>query len=213
MVVVHKTFMRVFSIFSVIGSLFFASQIPANAETKFKSIPTQYIATLENKEAKSGKGAEGWGLWSVDPGPRGVRLSSYDTLVSSGSTAPTGWQFNQSDWWLEEHGLIMEAPQVGMPAGKYLVTGNREVQATLTVFEKDANGSQAWELSDNATIYDVTHLRCRAARYQPSSEAASCKPSSVNESYFPMTLGVAMPDVKDCSKKDYAVLFIIGVEE
>lgn len=187
--------------------------LPAHAQTKFKSVPTQYIATLEKKDAKSGNGAEAWSIWTVDPGPRGVRLSSYQTLVSNGSTAPTGWQFNATDWWLEEHGLIMEAPKVGIAAGKYLVTGNREVQATLTVFPKDANGSQKWELSDNATIYDVTHLRCRAARYQPKAGSGSCNPSNVDESYFPMTLGISMPDVKNCSKEDYAVLFIIGVEE
>ena len=25
--------------------------------------------------------------------------------------APAGWTFDAEDWWLEEHGLIMEAPE------------------------------------------------------------------------------------------------------
>ena len=41
----------------------------------------------------------------------------------------------QSDWWLEEHGLIMEKPSFPLPAGKYMVTGDREVTTELTVTE------------------------------------------------------------------------------
>ncbi len=184
----------------------------ANAGTSFKAVPTQYLAALAEPGASSGTGAELWGLWRLDPGPRGVRLGSYQNLVSNGGVAPANWQFDGGDWWLEEHGLIMEAPEFPVPPGKYLVTGNRDVKSVLTVFPKDANGAQRWELADGATIYDVTHLRCRSARYTPAAANKSCSPASVQQNDFPVTPGAAMPPVENCSKQDYAVLFIIGVE-
>jgi hypothetical protein len=39
----------------------------------------------------------------------------------------------QGDWWLEEHGLIMEKPSFPLPAGKYMVTGDREITTELTI--------------------------------------------------------------------------------
>ncbi len=54
-----------------------------------------------------------------------MRLRNYETLVAAGGTAPANWSFDAEDWWLEEHGLIMEAPTLGLPPGRYLVTGNR----------------------------------------------------------------------------------------
>jgi hypothetical protein len=192
--------------------LLLSSQSQVNAETKFKPIQTQFIAASAGPDAKSGAGAETWGLWTVDPGPRGVSLKSYPRLVANESVAPAGWQFDAKDWWLEEHGLIMEAPAFGMPVGKYLVTGDRETKAVLTVFPKDAAGSQRWELSDGATIYDVTHLRCRAARYKPETANSSCTPEGARQSDFPMSPAIAMPEVNNCTKQDYAVLFVIGVE-
>jgi hypothetical protein len=41
----------------------------------------------------------------------------------------------QGDWWLEEHGLIMEKPDFPLPVGKYMVTGDREVTTELTIAE------------------------------------------------------------------------------
>ena len=131
-------------------------------------IPTQYVAALGDPRSNSGTGAEAWGLWAVDPGPRGVRLSKYETLKAAGGVAPAKWTFDGSDWWLEEHGLIMERPSFPIAAGKYVVTGGREVTAVLTIHPKGDDGVQRWELNDNATLYDVTHLRCRAARYSPA---------------------------------------------
>ena len=55
-----------------------------SAETIIKRIPTQYIAALGDPAAKSGVGAENWGLWPVDPGPRGVRLTGYSSLKEVG---------------------------------------------------------------------------------------------------------------------------------
>lgn len=185
---------------------------PTLAENGFKPIPTQFIAARAAPTATSGSGAEAWGLWTLDPGPRGVRLRNYEALVAAGGTAPANWSFDAGDWWLEEHGLIMEAPTLGLPPGRYLVTGNRAAQAVLTVSPKDASGAQAWSLSCGATVYDVTHLRCRSARYRPNAAGKACTPASVPAERFPVAPGDAMPPVANCSKVDYAVLFIIGIE-
>ena len=48
----------------------------AKAATTFKPIPTQFLAALGSPLAGSGTGAENWGLWTLDPGPRGVRRMS-----------------------------------------------------------------------------------------------------------------------------------------
>lgn len=181
------------------------------AETIIKRIPTQYIATLGDKTAKSGIGAETWGLWPVDPGPRGVRLTGYAGLKDSGGIAPRGWKFDNADWWLEEHGLIMEQPTFPIVPGKYVVTGNRDVTATLTVHPKGADGIQHWELNNGATLYDVTHLGCRAARYTPAS-TNSCTPEHADQQNFPVFPGDTMPPVGGCNKQDYQVLIVVGME-
>jgi hypothetical protein len=59
-------------------------------EMKFQRVPMQYIAALGAEDATSGSGAQAWGLWRVDPGPRGVRLKDYDKLQSEGGRAPAG---------------------------------------------------------------------------------------------------------------------------
>lgn len=179
----------------------------------FRRIRTQFIAALGDPDAKSGSNAQQWGLWRRDPGPRGVWLNRYDRLIASDGIAPAGWKFDSSDWWLEEHGLIMESPDFPLPPGQYLVTGDREVTAVLTIHANEAGGIQRWELADGATIYDVTHLRCRSARYAPATNAALCSPSKASMADFPVTPGAEMPPVEDCDKQDYAVLFVIGVAE
>lgn len=184
---------------------------PAAAETAFRRIPTQFIAALGEAGATSGTGAETWGLWRLDPGPRGVRLDGYAALQAAGGVAPADWTFDGADWWLEEHGLIMERPELALAPGKYVVTGNREVVSVLTIHAKDVDGAQRWELADGATLHDVTHLRCRSARYRPATGAGSCSPAKVQGSAFPVAPGASMPPVDGCSKQDYAVLFVIGV--
>ena len=181
------------------------------AETVIKRIPTQYIAALGEPTAKSGIGAETWGLWPVDPGPRGVRLTGYSSLKEAGGIAPRGWKFDNTDWWLEEHGFIMEQPTFPIVPGKYMVTGNRDVMATLTVHPKGADGIQHWELDHGATLYDVTHLGCRAARYTPAT-ANSCTPEHVDQENFPVFPGAVMPPVGGCNKQDYQVLIVVGME-
>lgn len=39
---------------------------------------------LGDPKASRGASAGAWGIWRVDPGPRGVRLSNYNKLASSG---------------------------------------------------------------------------------------------------------------------------------
>jgi hypothetical protein len=106
----------------------------------------------------------------------------------------------------------MEQPDFPVPAGRYLVTGDREVTTMLTIHPVDAKGAQRWELADGAKLYDVTHLPCRSARYTPISGTGTCTPAKARQSEFPVTPGAAMPAVEGCKKQDYAVLFVIGVE-
>ena len=178
----------------------------------FKRIPVQFIAALGEPEATSGSNAQDWGLWRFDPGPRGVRLSRYDSLQKSGGVAPAGWRFDNADWWLEENGLIMEQPEFPLEPGRYLVTGDREVTTVLTVYPSDNNGNRRWELADDATLDDVTHLGCRSARYTPANGAAACSPAEAPRDAFRVAPGAAMPPVAGCVKQDYAVLFVIGIE-
>lgn len=185
----------------------------AIAETAYRRIATQYIAALGDKNLNSGTGAEKWGLWAVDPGPRGVKLRDYETLVGvEGGVAPAGWRFDSGEWWLEEHGLLMEKPAFPIPAGKYVVSGAREVTAVLTIHPKGADSTQKWELDKGASLYDVTHLRCRAARYTPES-ANSCSPTKAQVATIPVPPGEAMPMVSGCKAEDFQVLIVIGMVE
>jgi hypothetical protein len=181
----------------------------------FRPVRTQFIAALAEPGARAGTGAETWGLWPVDPGPRGVRLGRFDALQAAGGVAPAGWRFDAGDWWLEENGLIMEPPQFPLAPGRYLVTGDREVTTVLTVYPEDGDGRRRWELADGATIYDVTHLGCRSARYSPlpGAAAAACTPAGAPRDAFRVAPGAPMPPVPGCAKQDYAVLFVIGIED
>lgn len=184
----------------------------ASADTvRFKRIPTQFIAALAEPGATRGTGAETWGVWDIDPGPRGVWLKDFGQLLSSGGVAPASWTFDPGDWWLDENGLIMEKPDFPLPPGRYLVTGRRTATAILTIHPAGEDGVQAWELGNRATIYDVTHLKCRSARYTPV-DGGSCSPGKADKGNFPVAPGGLMPPVDGCKKQDYTVLFIIGVE-
>jgi hypothetical protein len=52
---------------------------------------TQFIVALGNPDATSGSGTQSWGLWRQDPGPRGVRLDSYEQLKATGKFGPGFW--------------------------------------------------------------------------------------------------------------------------
>eukprot|EP00287_Rhodomonas_sp_CCMP768_P008829 CAMPEP_0196738520 /NCGR_PEP_ID=MMETSP1091-20130531/15854_1 /TAXON_ID=302021 /ORGANISM="Rhodomonas sp., Strain CCMP768" /LENGTH=217 /DNA_ID=CAMNT_0042082491 /DNA_START=152 /DNA_END=805 /DNA_ORIENTATION=- len=196
---------------AVFAGVSLATEVTAGPKLKgFQRIRTQFIAALGDPKASSGSGASQWGLWRKDPGPRGVWLRQFADLEKAGGVAPAGWKFDRNDWWLEEHGLIMEAPEFPMPPGRYLVTGGREVTTVLTVTPPDAKGEQQWSLEDDAKLFDVTHLPCRSARYTPNGGGS---PATAKETDFPVTPGAEMPAVQGCNKQDYAVLFVIGVEK
>jgi hypothetical protein len=182
-------------------------------EMKFERVPMQYIAALGGEGESSGSGAQAWGLWPVDPGPRGVRLKDYEKLQQADGRAPAGWQLDNTDWWLEENGLLMEQPEFPLAPGRYMVTGGREVTTVLTVHPADEQGDSRWELADDATLYDVTHLGCRSARYTSAlgADANSCSPANAPQSAFRVAAGAEMPPVEGCAKQDYAVLFVIAV--
>jgi hypothetical protein len=180
-------------------------------QTQFTRVAPQYIAALGDPTANSGNNAQTWGLWRVDPGPRGIPLSRYERLIEVGGVAPSNWRFDSRDWWLEEHGLIMEKPTFPLRPGKYLVTGGREVTTVLTVHRPDKDGNQRWELGDRAKLYDVTHLACRSARYTPATSPNACSPANAPRAEFQVAPGRPMPRVDGCNKQDYAVLIVIGV--
>lgn len=183
----------------------------ANEASTFRSVHTQFIAALGEPTANSGSGAESWGLWRRDPGPRGVWLRNFgEQLEASGGIAPAGWSFDSSDWWLDENGLIMEQPVYSLPAGKYIVTGDRETIAMLIVHPADANGEMRWQLGNGVNLHDVTHLPCRSARYTSATSGSSCSPSLARQTEFPVEPGGVMPAVEGCNKQDYSVLFIIA---
>ena len=195
----------------VIAALTHPAHAQGQMHLKFKRISTQFIAALGAPEATSGTGAQSWGLWRRDPGPRGVWLARYEQLKAAEGVAPAQWKFDSQDWWLEENGVLMEKPEFPVPPGHYLVTGDREVTTVLTIHPADSEGVSRWELHNGATLYDVTHLPCRSARYTPVTDKDSCSPANANQSAFPVTPGAPMPPVEGCNKQDYAVLFVIGV--
>ena len=196
---------------SAFAAIFTARAATPALAAKYNRIPLQYIAALAPEGAKSGTSAETWGLWREDPGPIGVWLRLYQTLRQVGGIGPTGWRFDIDDWWLDENGLIMKAPDFPIPAGQYYVTNGEEHISLLTVDAPDENGKQSWSLSDDKTIANVTHGPCRSARYTPNDGTGSCSPENADRSVFPLKPGESPPDVKACHKKEYAVLIVFGL--
>src|SRR6201993_2432548 len=105
----------------------------------------------------------------------------------------------------------MEKPTFPLPPGKYLVTGDRQVTTVLTIHPKDKDGNERWELADGATLYDVTHLGCRSARYTPETGNTACAPANVQPRVFRVNPGAPRPAVNGCHKQDYAVLIVVGL--
>jgi hypothetical protein len=192
-------------------SLSIGSVALAEQPVVFKRISAQFIAALGDPAANSGTGAQNWGYWSEDPGPRGVWLSMYPVLRATGGHAPARWRFDIEDWWLDENGLLMEKPDFPIAAGQYMVTGAREVTTVLTVHPADENGEMRWELAENASLHDVTHMPCRSARYTPAVAGEKCSPANADKSQFKVAPGSLMPDVPGCHKQDYSVLIVIGI--
>jgi len=202
----RRTFLGAAASTALVPSAATASYLP-----KIRRVKTQYIATTARPAESRGTGAQNWGIWRRDPGPRGVWVQRYDELKAAGGRADANWQFDKKDWWIDENGVLMENPVFPLPPGKYYVTGNRTVRSILTVHPKDESGEMKWRLNFSANIHDVTHLECRAGRYRPVGDIATCTPNDVDRSVFPIKPGQQMPTVPGCTLKDYAVLFVIGI--
>ncbi|KAH8092267.1 hypothetical protein JL720_5235 [Aureococcus anophagefferens] len=159
--------------------------------------PIQFVAALGDPTA-AGTGAQDWGIWRADPGPRGVRLG-LEQLEKGKATA--GWAFDGNDWWLEarpDH----EQPDP-LPAGKYVVAA-----AVHGARRRQGGG---WTLRDGS-LYDVTHLPCRSARYTPPPGGACC-PRAPREGLPVTPGGAAMPASRALLEAGLRRLFIVGVED
>eukprot|EP00978_Attheya_sp_CCMP212_P012296 scaffold30530_cov43-Attheya_sp.AAC.3 len=168
----------------------------------------EYVAALAPSPKDSSGFGETWGLWTMDPGPRGVSSQTYSSLSSNNNNImPAGWKLDPNDFWIEEHGLLMETPSFPLTSGQYLVTGGKLTTAILSYDKKN----NSWQLASPqngkpVALDDVTHGPCRAARYHGGS------PQSINPRDFPVRPGALMPHVPGCEKQDYSVLFVIGKE-
>ncbi|MEM7240779.1 MAG: hypothetical protein AAF429_01205 [Pseudomonadota bacterium] len=178
----------------------------------YKNAPIHFIASLGAADATSGDGAETWGIWYGDPATRSVWLSMYPLIRQMGGFTPANWRIEEDDWWLDENGLIMQPPNFPIPAGKYLVTGDREVTTILTIEKPDESGNMKWSLKEGM-IYDVTHLPCRSSRYTPLNGSGTCLPDQADKRMFPIPVGYPLPSLEACHKQDYAVLIVIGLPE
>jgi len=83
------------------GSLIWAfglQQLASGADvSKFRRIEPQFIAALGDSAATSGNGAQLWGIWNQDPGPRACMLDHYPQLKATG-VAPAQWKFEARFW-------------------------------------------------------------------------------------------------------------------
>src|ERR1700744_3347647 len=59
-------------------------QASGAALSKFRRIEPQFIAALGDPAATSGNGAQAWGFWNQDPGPRACKLDHYPQLQATG---------------------------------------------------------------------------------------------------------------------------------
>jgi hypothetical protein len=133
----------------------------------------------------------------------------YDKFIKAkGGRTRAGWMVNEDNFWIEECGRIMEPPDFPVPPGRYWVTGGRQATSILTIDDS----KDEWGLDTGVRLYDVTHLPCRAARYWPN-QTGEGSPAMADLSHFPVQPAAAMPTIKGCTKQDYAVLFVIGVED
>ena len=96
-------------------------------------------------------------------------------------------------------------------ATQYFVTNGEEHFSLLTIEDPDAEGKQSWSLSDDKKLANVTHGPCRSARYTPEGENGTCSPEYADRSAFPLKPGESPPLVSGCTRKNYAVLIVIGI--
>ena len=136
---------------------------PPIVDGRWISVAGHYLAAdpgMAHSGDTDGTGATAWGIWRTDPGNNGVLFRDIPTLEGTGfspSAYTNHWKFKPEEWWVEEHGMIMPAPE-HLPAGKYKVVWlNRqrypshrlpEGGVVLTVTH------DRWTLSDGATLHD-----------------------------------------------------------
>ena len=80
----------------------FVNRTHTMAAAKFQRVRTQFIAALGDPKASGGDNATQWGIWTVDPGPRGVPIGQWKQLEAADGVAPAGWKHDPADWWVEE---------------------------------------------------------------------------------------------------------------
>ena len=127
------------------GAAVAAADESGSSKMKFQRYPQlRFIAALGDPKASSGTGADQWGLWRDDPGPRGFYLRDYDRKLKN-NVAPGGWTLDKDAIWIEEHGLVMPSPgdlprtslskstKESLPYKRYVVTGDREVTTVLVL--------------------------------------------------------------------------------
>ena len=127
--------------------------------SNFRRIPTQFIAALGDPAATSGSGAQSWGLWRVDPGPRGVRLDNYEQLKAAGGIAPALCGFDSTDWWLEENGFFetevsRKTDQFGNIAQVFTTYESRRTPEAEP-FMRGINSFQLWHDGDRWWVVSI----------------------------------------------------------
>ena len=70
--------------FLSVGALMLAVHASGADLSKFRRIEPQFIAALGDPGATSGNGAQAWGYWDKDPGPRACKLDHYPQLKKTG---------------------------------------------------------------------------------------------------------------------------------
>ena len=188
-----------------------AARPPPPTSGTWEHVYGQFLAVdpgMRHSGDTHGYGARDWGVWRTDPGNTGVHFSGIPALESTGR-APRGWTFDPTEWWVEEHGLIMVNPDP-MPPGRYKVVWLNRRAGYVPTVELTITGD-SWELSDGATLHDVTHGPCRSAKYTTPARGGQCLPDNVPQRQFPVRPGAVMPDVPGCDRLDYAVLFVDSI--
>jgi len=143
---------------------------------------------------------------------RCVALGRFPQLLKSGGVAPDGWKFDSQDWWLEEHGLIMEPPQFPAGSGRYLVTGERELVTSLTI-----HPSGRPERRPPLGTRRPRHAVRRDTPGLPRSALHTRHGRQIMPASQGTTGGISggargnMPPSPGCAQQDYAVLIVIGV--
>ena len=94
-----------------------------------------------------------------------------------------------------------------------MVTNAVDNISVLTVENPDVDGNQFWRLSWGRTLGEITHLKCRSARFRPLAKGGDCSPKLADQSAFPLQPDQDPPEVANCSREVYAVPIIFAVAE